>query len=260
MSKPFTLLEVLRTEERSPSLRRVVFGGPFFPAFVPNDFTDCYVKLAFGVPADLHPEDWDTTPTLRTFTVRTYDAAAQELSIVFFIHGDGEGVAGPWAQAVQPGERIWVRGPGGAYRPDPAADAHLFVGDEAAIPAIGAALESLPPDARGAAFIEVDGPDEELQFPGDNAVDVHWLHRGDAQAGTTSLLDDAVRAWPWPDGRVQAFVHGESRLLKTVRPYVRERVDRRDLSVSAYWKRGETEEGFRAWKASQEDAVLRPGA
>ncbi|RZI80012.1 MAG: siderophore-interacting protein, partial [Microbacterium sp.] len=62
-----------------------------------------------------------------------------------------------------------------------------------------------------------------------------------------------------PEGRVQAFVHGESGLLKTVRPYVRERVERADLSVSAYWRLGETEEGFRRWKSSQDEAIIRPG-
>jgi NADPH-dependent ferric siderophore reductase len=91
---------------------------------------------------------------------------------------------------------------------------------------------------------------------------MHWLHRGDAPAGTTTLLDDAVRAWDWLPGRAQAFIHGESALLKSVRPYVlNDRgVARADVSVSAYWRRGTTEEGFREWKSSQKDAVMRPGA
>ena len=38
------------------------------------------------------------------------------------------------------GDRIGFYGPGGGYAPDPAADRHLLVGDEAAIPAIAAAL------------------------------------------------------------------------------------------------------------------------
>jgi NADPH-dependent ferric siderophore reductase len=244
--KAFAEYRVLRTQALAPRLRRVVFDAP---GFTPNDFTDSYVKLAFGDP--------DSAPPVRTYTVAGFDAGTSELSIDFVVHGDS-GVAGPWAAAAQPGDSLWVRTPGGAYRPDPTADAHLFVGDEAAIASIGAALAALPAAARGAAFIEVDGPDDELPLPGVSDVTVHWLHRGDAPPGSTTLLDDAVRAWDWPTGRVQAFVHGESALLKSVRPYVRERIDRRDLSVSAYWKVGETEEGFRAWKARQDEAVLRP--
>ena len=54
-----------------------------------------------------------------------------------------------------------------------------------------------------------------------------------------------MRGWPWPAGRVQAFVHGESALLKSVRPYLLDgRVERADISVSAYWRSGETEKGF----------------
>lgn len=245
-STTFTERRVVRIEQRTPSLRRVVFDAPDFE---PNGFTDAYVKLAFGDP--------ETSPPVRTYSVAAFDPGAGELAIDFVVHGDS-GVAGPWAAAAQPGDILWIRKPGGAYRPDPSADAHLLVGDEAAIPSISAALAALPAGAPGVAFIEVDGPEHELDLPTASDVQISWLHRGDAPAGSTTLLDDAVRAWPWPDGRVQAFVHGESALLKTVRPYIRERVQRRDLSVSAYWRLGETEEGFRAWKASQDEAVLRP--
>lgn len=268
-------LTVLRTEEVTPRMRRLVLGdGP-----VATDFdrvaagwsgcTDAYVKLAFLAEGVDYPEPLDLDvvreqlpqeawPVLRTYTIRRFDAEARELWIDFVVHGD-EGIAGPWAARVEPGATIHLRGPGGAYAPAEEVDHHLLVGDESALPAIAAALASLPAAARATVFCEVtDASDEqELETAGD--VDLHWLHRGDAAPGTTTLLDDAVRAWDWPAGRVQAFVHGESALLKTVRPYVRERVERRDLSVSAYWRRGETEEGFRTWKSTQSDAVIRPG-
>ena len=112
------------------------------------------------------------------------------------------------------------------------------------------------------AFVEVGGPDDEIAIATVADLEIHWLHRGDAVAGTTRLLDDAVRAWDWLPGRAQAFIHGESALLKSVRPYVlNDRgVARADVSVSAYWRRGATEEGFRQWKSAQKDAVMRPGA
>ena len=63
---------------------------------------------------------------------------------------------------------------------------------------------------------------------------------------------EAVRALPWRGGRVQVFVHGEAHeVMHGIRPYlVREReVPRADLSISGYWRRGRTEEGFREWKS-----------
>ena len=57
---------------------------------------------------------------------------------------------------------MYLMGPSGAYAPDPAADWHLLVGDETALPAISVALEALPANAIGQAFIEVAEPEDEI--------------------------------------------------------------------------------------------------
>ncbi len=266
-------LTVLRAEQIAPSLRRVVFGGDGFDTYLERHvahgagrLTDMYVKLVFLRDGFDYPEPLDldvvrdqmpaeAAPVLRTYTIRWVDAEAREVAIDFVVHGD-VGVAGPWAARAEPGDTLHLRGPGGAYAPNPDADWHLFVGDEAGLPAIASAIEALPAGARAAAFVEVDGPDDEMSWTTVAEVETHWLHRGDADAGSTTLLDDAVRAWDWWPGRAQAFIHGESALLKSVRPYVRNDrgVDRQDLSVSAYWRRGVTEEGFRTWKSAQKSA------
>ncbi|AXT84503.1 NADPH-dependent ferric siderophore reductase [Aeromicrobium sp. A1-2] len=267
-------MTVLRTEILTPSMRRIVFGGPMFDEFLgpENAFTDKYVKLVFLTDGFTYPEPLDLAavretmppeawPVLRTYTVRWVDAEARELAIDFVVHGS-EGFAGPWAERAEPGDVMHLRGPSGAFAPDPSADWHLFVGDEAGLPAISSALEALPAGAPAVAFVEVDGPEHEIAITTDADLEMHWLHRGDANPGSTTLLDDAVRAWSWREGRCRAFVHGESALLKSVRPYVlTERgVARADVSVSAYWRRGTTEDGFREWKSRQTDAVLRPVA
>ncbi|WP_293785326.1 siderophore-interacting protein [uncultured Aeromicrobium sp.] len=264
-------LSVVRAEQIAPRLRRIVFGGPGFATYRERDITatDKYVKLVFLAEGVEYPDPLDldivrktfppeARPILRTYTIRWVDDAAEELAIDFVVHGD-EGIAGPWAAAAQPGDTIHMRGPGGAYAPKAEVDHHLFVGDESALPAIAASIAALPTGASATAFLEVDGPADEIDLPTEGKVDVNWLHRAGAHPGATTLLDDAVRAWTWPAGRVQAFVHGESALLKSVRPYLLDgRVDRQDLSVSAYWRLGETEEGFRVWKSTQVDAVMRP--
>nr|WP_255668852.1 siderophore-interacting protein [Aeromicrobium duanguangcaii] len=247
-------MTVLRTEELAPRMRRVVLGGPAFDEYLDAHLpaTDTYVKLVFA-------SNDGQGDVQRTYTVRWVDAEARELAIDFVTHGT-EGFAGPWATSAKPGESLRFRGPGGAYRPDPTADHHLFIGDESALPAIGASVAVLEPGAAATAFIEVDGPEHEIDLPTAGDLTIHWLHRDGDAPGSTRLLDEAVRAWEFPQGRVQAFVHGESALLKSVRPYLLDgRVDRKDISVSAYWRCGETEEGFRAWKKQQQDAVIRPG-
>ena len=67
------------------------------------------------------------------------------LTIDFVVHGDA-GVAGPWAAAARPGDRIYLQGPGGAYcAGSDRAGWHLLVGDESALPAIAVAVERTRP-------------------------------------------------------------------------------------------------------------------
>ena len=93
-------------------------------------------------------------PRPRRFTVRHWDPDARELTIDFVAHGD-VGYAGSWAQRAAPGDRLQFRGPGGGYSPRPDADWHLLIGDESALPAISASVESLPASARVVAMIVV---------------------------------------------------------------------------------------------------------
>lgn len=263
--------EVVRTEWIAPHMVRVVLGGNGFDAFMPSEFTDSYVKIAF-VPAGVdvaalpHPLTLDSfgglpvdqRPTLRTYTVRRTDPAAREVTIDFVVHGD-QGVAAPWAAAASPGEPLYLTSPNGAYAPDPAADWHLLVGDEAAIPAISTALEAMPTDAVGRVFIEVAGPDEEMALSAPEGVTLTWVHRGgrsdlvdDSRAGDRAPLIEAVTRAPWLSGQVQVFIHGEAQaVMHNLRPYIRKQrgVDAAwASSISGYWRRGRTEETFRQWK------------
>ncbi|MBT2414054.1 siderophore-interacting protein [Streptomyces sp. ISL-12] len=256
--------QVVRTERLTPHMQRVVLGGEGLADFSADTCTDHYVKLLFPSGGATYPEPFDMEriraefpreqwPVTRTYTVRHWDATLRELTVDFVIHGD-EGLAGPWARDVQPGETILFMGPGGAYAPDPAADWHLLAGDESALPAIARSLEALPDGARAFAFVEVAGPEEEQKI--DSDVEVVWLHRGDRPVG--EALVEAVRALEFPAGRVHAFVHGEAGCVKELRKLLRveRQLPREDLSISGYWRLGHNEDGWqsskREWNAQVE--------
>ncbi|GGV28574.1 siderophore-interacting protein [Actinomadura cremea] len=247
---------VLRTERLTPHMIRVVLGGDGLAEFTAGEFTDHYVKLQFPQPGVEYPEPFDMErvraelpreqwPATRTYTVRAWDPEARELTIDFVHHGD-KGIAGPWAANAEPGDELLFLGPGGAYAPGPDAGWHLLVGDESALPAIAASLERLPAGAAARVFVEVAGPEERQDLPGD--VEVTWLYRGGERVG--DLLVDAVRKLDWPDGEVQAFVHGEANFVKALRRYLR--VDRGvplgRLSISGYWRLGRDEDGWQSSK------------
>lgn len=268
--RPVHTFEVVRTEQRSPHLIRVVLGGTGFDTFTPSQYTDSYVKIVFVAPGvdvaalaqpltldsfDALPAD--RRPVIRTMTVRHADPAAREISIGVNVHGD-HGVVGPWALGAEPGQPVYLMGPGGAYAPDPAADWHLLAGDESALPAIAAALEALPGDAVGKAFLEVAGPEDEIALTVPDGVEVSWLHRGGRadlvgpdRAGDYAPLIAAVTTTAWLPGQVQVFIHGEAQaVMHNLRPYIRHErgVGAKWASISGYWRRGRTEETFRQWK------------
>ncbi|GAB4100595.1 siderophore-interacting protein [Sinomonas halotolerans] len=260
--RPTLDLVVSRTERLSPHLVRIVAGGPGFAAFADNGFTDKYVKVAFPVqlPGGVWPDGpvdlaelkealpRDQWPVTRTYTVRAFDAAAGELTLDFVVHGD-EGLAGPWAAAAQPGDRLVATGPGGAYSPAPDAAWHLFAGDESALPAIGAALEALPADARGLAFLEVGSGEDVIELAAPDGVELRWLSREGFPAGETLVLAEAVAESTWPDGTPHVFAHGERGAMKELRAVFKERgVPREQLSLSGYWALGRVEDQFQAEK------------
>jgi NADPH-dependent ferric siderophore reductase len=268
--------EVVRREQLAPHMVRVVLGGNGFDTFVSSEFSDSYVKLVFApddvdvatLPRPLTLDSFaglpaEKQPVIRTMTVRRADPAARELTVDIVVHGE-HGVAGPWAESAEPGQPMYLMGPGGAYSPDPGADWHLLAGDESALPAIAAALEDLPDNAVGKAFIEIAGPEDEIPLSAPESVQVNWIYRGgrsdlvpEDRAGDHAPLIEAVKTTEWLPGQVHVFIHGEAQaVMHNLRPYIRKEreVDAKWASISGYWRRGRTEETFRQWKKELAEA------
>jgi NADPH-dependent ferric siderophore reductase len=259
-SRPQINLTVIRREELSPHMVRIVAGGDGFADFSNNDFVDRYVKIVFPQPGIEYPSPLDLWsiretmpreqwPYTRTYTVRWVDEAARELAIDFVVHGD-EGLAGPWAAQAQPGDTLTFTGPGGAYNPAPDADWYLFAGDEAALPAIAAVIESLPAEATGLAFLEVDSDADIQPVAAPTGLELRWLTRNGVPAGESNLLVQAVADAAWPAGRVDVFAHGERGYMKALRDvFFKQRgLDRKQVSLSGYWAKGRVEDVFQAEK------------
>ncbi len=253
---------VEHVEQLTPQLVRVVLGGEGLAGFSAGEFTDHYVKLQFPPPGAPYtvPFDADVVralpreqqPVMRTYTVSAWDPDARLLTIDFVVHGDS-GVAGPWARAARPGDLLALRGPGGAFAPDPGADWHLMVGDESALPAIAASLARIPAGVPVLVLAEVDGADGEIPLDSPGALDVTWVHRGE----DPDALLRAVEKVEFPAGRVCAFVHGEAVATRAVRRHLlgERAVPRADLSVSGYWRRTFTEDGWQSSKREWNQAV-----
>ncbi|MFN3867307.1 MAG: siderophore-interacting protein [Demequina sp.] len=240
--RPVRTVEVVRTERLSPSMVRVVVGGPDLAELPPLEFTDHYVKLQFG-------------EAKRTYTIRSLDPVGLEMAIDFVIHGD-EGLAGPWAARAEPGDELRFVGPGGGWSPRPGADAHVLVGDEAALPAIAAALEAMPAEADVRVFLEVASAADRQALPVTDRTEVTWVHRDELGMGYGEALTYAVQSAPWPEGDVEAFVHGNADMIKPLRRYLFHElgVPKERVSISGYWRTGMNEDG---WQSSKREFVAQ---
>jgi NADPH-dependent ferric siderophore reductase len=257
--------EVHHIEELSPDLLRVILTGGTLNQFEVSDATDAYINARFppeGSPVTVpfRPEDLDGIPDEfrprpRRFTIRQWEPDQQMLSIDFVAHGDA-GHAGSWAQRAQPGDRLQFDGPGGSYRPSPDVDWHLFVGDESAIGAIGASLQSLGPDARAVVLAVVEKRGYEIDLPSGAGVLTQWLYREEAVDSETWVAE-AVAETEFPEGTFDVFVHGEAAEVRAVRCHLA--ADRGvaldSASISPYWRRRHTDEDWRKskrqWMADQ---------
>ncbi|MDT7768441.1 MAG: hypothetical protein QOI30_1439 [Mycobacterium sp.] len=278
--RPLHTFEVVRSEQLTSHMIRIVLGGSGFDTFNPSDFTDSYVKLVFvaddvemaALPRPLTLDSFADLPAakrpvVRTMTVRRADPADRQIAIDVAVHGE-HGTAGLWAATAETGQPAYLMGPSGAYTPDPAADWHLLAGDETALPAISVALEALPASAIGQVFIETAEPQDEIALTAPGGVQINWIFRGgradlveEDRAGDQAPLIEAVKSAHWLPGQVHAFVHGEAQaVMHNLRPYIRKDrgVDAKWASISGYWRRGRTEETFRQWK--KELAAAEAGA
>jgi NADPH-dependent ferric siderophore reductase len=253
--------EVVQTSWLTPSMVRVVLGGGDLAALPVPPHTDAYVKLLFP-PAGasyrwpFDPDELRETtprelwPVTRTYTIRAFDPRRAELVIDFVVHGSS-GLAGPWAAAARPGDGLGFFGPGGGYAPDPGAAGHLLVGDEAALPAVAAALEALAAQQVAApveVFVEVPDAEHELPLTAPAGARIQWVHRGDEPYGVRVAA--AVRAESRPVAGVQAFVHGNADLVRDLRRFLLldRALERRGMSISGYWRTGYTEDRWQATK------------
>ena len=240
------LLEVIGIADLTPRMRRFRLRGDM-EGFASLGYAD-HIK-AFFFPEGVQPRvapigprgaefGPGERPQMRDYTPRAWDIEAGTLDLDFVLHGDGP--ASSWAAKAKLGDKLVIGGPRGSLVVPLAFDWYLLVGDETALPALGRRIEELPSGAKVVAVIEVADSGEEQRF--DTAADLtlRYLHRDGREAGTTTLLLDAVRALYLPSGTAYAYVAGESQMSKAVRSHLTEErgFDPEYVKAAGYWLLG----------------------
>lgn len=243
-------IAVRQVQDMTAHFRRITFSGPALNRFgVPGPTLDLRIKLVLPVPG--HPPARPGTPDgqlhdgwyqdwlrgeqpgrglLRSYTVRALRTTptGRELDVDFVIHPGHGGHGAPasdWARAAVPGTSAVIIGPdaeaitaatsrtetGIRWDPHSARDV-LLAGDETAVPAISAILESLPTDVTGQAFLEVPDGGDFQDINTRSEVRITWLARNPPRALRGELLYEAVRSAVEPSDLSAEHHHGSHRV------------------------------------------------
>lgn len=244
------MTRVRRVRRVTPRMARITFTGAELAHF-PDNGTDQHVALYFYAPDVVLPRPFTieaarsllpaVRPRLRRYTIRHHRPELREVDMDFVLHGADQ-LASGWAEKAAPGdESIWF-GPTPAYTLDPEADWTVLLGDETALPAIGALLEQLTPEHRVSALIEVADAAEEQELTTRADARIQWLHRDGRTPGL--LLHERASALALPAGRGRIWGAAEREVVRGLRHhFVRGLgVERSDTYLTAYWTRGETQD------------------
>ncbi len=292
-------VQVACLQRLSPSFLRVTFTGAELDEFASFGF-DQRIKVMLPLPGrgiDDCPADpdwygaWRALPAdrrmpIRTYTIRGARPGLREVDVDFVLHG-ATGPASAWAESAALGDEVVLVGPNarypgptGGFEWHPPADASrlLIAGDETAVPAICAIVESLPARQHARVLLEVPEAGDALDLAAPDGVRVTWLPRStgagrpatrgslltaavaEAAAELADLLPpspvapledvdvDSGILWEVPTeagaptrpSGVYAWLAGEAGVVTGLRRHlVQERgIDRRSVAFMGYWRDG----------------------
>lgn len=221
--------EVVSSTGLTPHMQRIELGAAELAGFSYRPGQDVMLLVAVD----------GRRPVRRRYTIRQLDAPRQRLTIDVVLHGDGPGER--WVRSAKPGDRIEGIAPRGKVFPSMSADWHLFMGDEAALPAIAAMTESLPGDADATLVLEVPEAADEQELAAAARTRISWLHRLARPAGdpTSSMLVAEAAEVELPPGNGHAYLLGEASVVLALRERLAARgVPPDQVSPKAYWGRG----------------------
>ncbi|MBO9531765.1 MAG: siderophore-interacting protein [Solirubrobacteraceae bacterium] len=237
---------VVRREQLTPRMLRLTLTAPDFGPDWPIRQPGEIITLLFipqGEPIVLPVVGWRfpggaPTQEWRNYTVRAHRPVPAEIDVDVLLH-EPRGPACTWAAAAQVGDEVGYAGPRIDFAPEPDAGWTVLCGDETALPAIAAILETTPDGQPVQALVEVDGPTDEVPLALRDGQRLDWVHRSGEPAGATDVLAAALRRIELPEGVGQAWGAAESKIARDLREVLRDELGmpKSHARARGYWLR-----------------------
>lgn len=239
--RPPRRVQVTRVQTLSPLMRRITLQGAELEGFEVADPAS-YMKLIFPEPGQTEPDrplpDGPRAKSMRTYTPLAVRNDMHEVDVDFVLHGDGP--ASTWAAQAQPGQVLFLMGPGPGYKVQRDAPAHFLIGDDSALPAFETILASLPASAQVQVLVEVVDAAEERPLQSTAKVNAQWVARGADNNKAGQALEAALRKAGAPAPGTRIYLACEAAAMRRLRQLLNEElgVERSSIVGRGYWKLG----------------------
>lgn len=241
---PTWITTVSAITDITPRMRQISMSGGLdgYQALAPDQFV--YVLAPphgtkrLTIDADFSWGQYEAMPEVERpvgayYTVRRFDRATATLDLWVVLHGHG-GDGERWARNAEVGDPVALWGPRQAYEPPADSTSVVLLGDETALPAIAAILESLPAGHHARVIVALHEPAHAVALRSAAEIDLTWID----DLGDNPLLD-AVRAIGLEIGPdTYVWGAGESRQISAVRRFARDTLgsSRSQVSLTGYWR------------------------
>lgn len=248
----FSVVTVNEVIALTPHMRRIIFFVEDIALFNKPEYLHC--KLLFPNTQESavvwpalneqgllkYPNDKKEFD-IRTYTIRSVNTINNELTIDMLMHEDG-GPGSSWVTQAKKGDKIGLLGPIG--KPFTLTNWMLLVGDETALPAISRILETMPPESKGIALIEIENEKDILPLKHPSGVNLQWICRHKNE--NLNALMTAVKNSKWPEDKsLQPFVWAgvEFDTFKALRHYFFDElsIEKQQQLIVSYWRKGKSE-------------------
>jgi len=196
-------------------------------------------------------------PITRGLTVRRYDAAERRICFDVVTH---PGLTYRWLQNARPGDQVAVIGIRREFYAAAGVDHHLIVGDTSALPAIASILDGLAEDLPTTAVVTAEDDSDLALLTPRGKQELTGLRVHGAEQVSAALLG-ALHDLPRPEGRIQAWVAGETAFVRQARRVLLEQwqLPRDDVQASAYWTLGHDSDQSEAKLIKQYESAIAKG-
>lgn len=225
-------------------IERLMTGGLHVRILiVKQDRTPVWPHLS-QTGAVVWPEGEDEV-TRRVYTIRRASVESKQIELDFVMH-EGDHMPGAhFGATAKAGDIVGIVGPGGGVTPLEV-DVCVFGGDETALPVISRMVEELPAGKKITVYAEIADENERQDIQSSADVNWNWLYRNGKAAGTSGLLEQALRQHDWgKDSESRhVFVACEKGEVRQIKKFFTDeaKLPKNGFRTAGYWTLGEVDD------------------